>query len=99
MNNCVSQTHIANSHFLGGQVTTVKTEMFEGERMCASNTESGGRFPPNGTVQINCYVSVPGRYDFDKQVIAAEGRDDNGFTFKESITINWSWSNSRLTIK
>lgn len=68
-------------------MTTCKTIAYQGDSTCASTTESGGIFPPNGTVEIDCYCEVPDDCDFERVVITVDGRDNNGYSFSKSMTL------------
>lgn len=73
--------------------------MYEGDVLCASNTESGEILPPNGTLEVDCYIEIPDRYKFDKQVITAQGQDNSGFEIKVSMTLSWTWETGFISSK
>jgi len=94
-----SYTILVSEHNgVGGRVTIATTEVLEGNQLCTKITESGGTFPPNGTCEISCYLEVDDKYKFDKLKITVEGRDNNGYSFKKSISYTYSWENNILKI-
>ncbi len=75
-------------------VITVKTECKIESRVIASLTKSGGSVPPNGTLEVDCYIEITEK--LETMTITATGKDNNGYAFSASVTYYWDWDNESL---
>lgn len=91
--NCSYSVVISETNGVGGIITTVKTEIYVGSAIVATNTVSGNSFSPYGTAEIYCNISVSTKHKFDRQVVTAQGSDNNGNSISASKTLTWVWDN------
>ncbi len=85
---------VSEHNGVGATVTTVKSVCKVGDRVIASLTESGGYLPPNGTLEVDCYIEVDEKHE--TMTITVEGTDSNGYSFMPSITYTWDWDSLAL---
>ncbi len=83
---------ISEGSGVGGNVSTVTSNLYKGNTFEAGETKTGGRFGAFGSLTVSFTIQVWGPdYKVDKLTVEVKGGDDNDYSFTENYESPLSW--------